>query len=183
MVSHLGLESIFKAAPQDTAPGVGRFNTCRSDTLKSRGLGHRSCQSRAEGFGNAGNAGLGRGCESSWTGGGGQAGDPAGAHRKEENFKGSPQAHPRETLGEEDARKETGCQRPEERRSRGKVPCHGNQRGSESISRKRQWQGSGVEQEVGGPGPPVLLGRPCFDLSQLKMISVNFMRVRRRGGG
>lgn len=79
-------------------------------------------------------------------------------HRKEDNFKGSPQAHPREKLGEGDAREETSCQSPEERR-RGKVQCHGNQRGSTSISRKRQLQGSRVEQGVGSPGPPALLGR------------------------
>lgn len=89
-------------------------------------------------------------------------------HRKEDNFKGSPQAHPREKLGEGDAREETSCQSPEERRRRGKVQCHGNQRGSTSISRKRQLQGSRVEQGVGSPGPPALLGRADLDLSQLR---------------
>lgn len=118
-------------------------------------------------------------------GGGGRAGDPVGTHRKEENFKGSPQAHPRGKLGEEDAREETSCQSPGERRRRGKVQRHGNGRGSRSISWKRQRQGPGgrAEQEVGGPGPPVLpggpgppvlLGRPRLDLSQLRASSVNF---------
>lgn len=65
----------------------------------------------------------------------------------------------------------------------GKCNVMETREGAESISRKRQRQGSRVEQEVGGPGPPVLLGRPCLDLSQLRTISVNFMRVRRRGGG
>lgn len=105
-----------------------------------------------EGVGNAGNAGLGRGQQSSCSGGGGggQAAEPGGMHRKEDNFKGSPQAHPREKLGEGDAREETSCQSLEERR--GKVQCHGNQRGSMSISRKSQLQGSGVEQGVGSLG-------------------------------
>lgn len=104
-------------------------------------------------------------------------------HRKEGNVKGSPQAHPREKLGEGDAREETSCQSPVERRRRGKVPCHGNRRRSTSISRKKQLQGSRVEQEVVSPGPPVLLGRAGLDLSQLRTISVNPMGVGRRGGG
>lgn len=88
-------------------------------------------------------------------------------HREEDNFKGSPQARPREKLGEGDAREETSCQSPEERR-RGKVQCHGNQRGSKSISRKKQLQGSRVEQGVESPGPPALLGKAGLDLSQLR---------------
>lgn len=74
-------------------------------------------------------------------------------------------AHER-SWGEGDAREETSCQSREERRRRGKVQCHGNQRGSTSISRKRQLQGSRVGQGVGSLGPPALLGRAGLDLSQ-----------------
>lgn len=117
----------------------------QKNSLKSRGLGQHSWQSWVGGSGNAGNLGLGRGRKSSCSEGGGQAGEPVSMHRKEENSKGSPQAHPREKLRERDAREETSCQSPVEW---GKTESAASWKPetSRAISRKRQLPGSRVEQ-------------------------------------
>lgn len=62
------------------------------------------------------------------------------------------------------------------------MQCHGNRRGSLSISGKRPLQGRGVEQEWEAPGH-LSCWEGGLDLSQRRTNSVNFTGVRRRGGG